>query len=136
MLLRPIKQQGKEGARELNDRAARFFAGDWLALLEDAREAAPPPRRATPPLPDAADQHQRRAKACSQVKLGEVSRARQALLAATLAPGTEDTYDQLTDPDLRPPHPLTEVEPDVVRYLPPHPLDLSRDKLLQALRTA
>ena len=113
MLLRRTQHQGKRGEAEFNERAARFFAGDWLELLVEARAQAVNrrPRRQLAPEEEA---RRRRAKACQQVRLGEVSRARQELLAAQLAPGTAtaETLEELTNPDLRPPRAKDPLPPD------------------------
>ena len=118
MLLRRTQHQGRRGEAEFHERAARFFAGDWAELLEEARAQAVTrrPRRRLGPEEEA---RRRRAKACLQVRLGEVSRARQELLAAELAPGTQETLEELTNPDLRPPRPSELLAPEVFGYTPP-----------------
>ncbi|MEC7231521.1 MAG: hypothetical protein VXW31_01135, partial [Planctomycetota bacterium] len=135
MLLRRTQHQGKRGEAEFHERAARFFAGDWQELLTEARAQAVTrhPRRQLSPEEEA---RRRRAQACQQVRMGEVSRARQALLAAELAPGTEETLTELTNPELRPAHPAEALPPEVRNDNPPRPLELNRTHLQQALRTA
>ena len=135
MLLQRTQPEGKRGEAEFNERAARFFAGDWLELLAEARAQAGTrhPRRQLAPEEEA---RRRRAKACQQVRLGKVSRARQELLAAELAPGTAETLEDPTNSKLRPPRSFDTLTPEVRNYNPPRPLELNRTFLQQALRGA
>ena len=71
-----------------------------MALLEDARAEAVQRRPRSRLTPEKAARR-RRAKACSQVRLGGVSRARQELLVVELAPGIQKTLDEVTIADLR-----------------------------------
>ena len=82
------------------------------------------------------DLAKRAASACAKVRQGEVSRARQVLVSTGLAPGNADTLAELTNPELRPPE-LTEPLPDELLQLrPPERLNLDRQALVSALRSA
>ena len=89
MLLRKARGVGKVVRDELSRRFDKFSEGQWRTLLEEARRAVQMdcPRVATSITPE------RRAQAaCEKVRLGEVSRARQCLTGAALAPGYEDLF--------------------------------------------
>ena len=91
----------------------RPFAGKWQELLAEARAQAVTrqPRRGLTLKEEA---RRRRAKACQQVRLGEVSRARQELPVAELAPGTEETLRELTHEELKPPRRKQPLNPEVL----------------------
>jgi len=65
-----------------------------------------------------------------------VSAARQALSAGPLAPGERSTLDELTDPNRRPQAPYQALDPAVLQYKPPEPVDMPADLLLTSLRRA
>eukprot|EP00666_Eupelagonemidae_sp_cell4sb_P009120 gene9120-1_t len=81
----------------LQDRIARFAAGDWLALLAEGRAAWPTSRRGTEPdaHADADDAEAYRAaaanRACAAAQDGRIARARQALCSTGMLPGTDAT---------------------------------------------
>ena len=74
--------------------------------------------------------------ACARVRKGEVSRARQLLTAAELAPGTEATWEALTDPERRPPEPRDHMPSDVMAFTPDALPRITPDALAAALRTS
>ena len=91
LLLRKPRCQGRVGEEELCLRFDKFASGEWWELLREAeqtlRQDAQQVRRLTEDTPE------RRAEAaCQKVKLGEVSRARQCLTGASLAPRTVDVW--------------------------------------------
>ena len=94
MLLFKSNTGGKEAPADLTDRHQRFLRGDWAHLLARARDAA-----VTTGATGGDDLASRRARALRRVRLGELSHARQQLTAAALAPGNEETFQSLTDPD-------------------------------------
>ena len=96
LLARPAHRQGPRGREELLARAAAFERGEWTSLLENARQLPVPTE--SPPKSDEVLAAERRERACAKVRIGEVSRARQVLTAAELAPGTEDTSTPLRTP--------------------------------------
>lgn len=65
---------------------------------------------------------------------GELSAARQALIATPPAPGTQTTLAQLQDPARRPLHPYTPIPAESTRFAPKQPLHIPTHKLLTALR--
>ena len=94
MLLNKPKGWGSVGRDELALRVDRFLRGEWLTLLEDARANMPKLRSGENSLDVTADK-QRRGAAQSRVERGQVSRARQELTGATLAPKTDETLREL-----------------------------------------
>ena len=70
------------------------------------------------------------------VHQGELSAARQALSAGPLAPGERSTLDELTDPNRRPQAPYQALDPALLQYEPPEPVDMPADLLLTNLRRA
>ena len=103
MLLYKPSTKGKEGKEILLDRLKRFFRGDWISLLNEARQNHSNRERSVSPSEEEV-QMQRRESAFYNVQRGELSKARRILTAAALAPGTSETLGQLTDPARRPPH--------------------------------
>ena len=59
--------------------------------------------------------------ACARARRGELSRARQLLTVAELAPGDEATRAALTDPAKRPPQHREPIPPEVLQFQPPTP---------------
>ena len=77
-----------------------------------------------------------RRRAVALVRKGELSRARRTLESPGFAPGTQDTLDQLRDPTLRPPVPVTPIPEEVAGFQPASPLLLDAGVLARALRSA
>ena len=92
------------------------------ALLRAARESAVNSRAVVAGGP-AADERRLRA-ACARVRKGEVSRAHQLLTPAELAPGTEATWEALTDSS------------DVMEFTPDTYPHITPEALAVALRTS
>ena len=111
LLWRPRGQQ-KVGKDELRARFDKFGSGQWAELLADRHSVVEEANRS--PVPDSIER--RAAAAMQKVKLGEVSRARQCLTGAALAPGTEDTLNQMQD---RRPQVATRELPQEVREFEP-----------------
>ena len=81
LLLHRPRGCGRVGKEELVERANMFGRGQWRDLLEQ----------------DIIREQKRRGRAaCNRVQQGQVSRARQELLGATLAPKTRETLEELT----------------------------------------
>ena len=111
-----------------------FSRGDWASLLQDA---------ISQPWPEAAAGHRvatsgdaRARRAVHLAHLGELSAARQALTADPLAPSTDATFEQLSDPSRRPPEPYGPLAPDLLDWEPPSPVALDSRALLSNLRRA
>ena len=66
--------------------------------------------------------------------LGELSAARQALLAEPLAAGDGATLQHLRDPARRPVEPYEPLDPDLLAWCPDSPVELSCPALLTNLR--
>ena len=75
-------------------------------------------------------------EACSLVRLGEMSRARQRLTFTGLAPGNAATLAELTNPLLRPQALTTPIPPAVATLTPPTRLSLDRTLLAKARKSA
>ncbi|CAJ1362273.1 unnamed protein product [Effrenium voratum] len=104
---------------------------DWLALLRAARGSAANSRAVAG---GEADDERRMQAACARVRKGEVSR--QLLTAAELVPGTEATWEALTDPERRPPEPRDHMPSDVIAFTPDALPRITPDALAAALRTS
>ena len=88
----------------------------------------------SPPKPDKVLAAERRERACTKVRMGEVSRARQVLAAAELAPGTEDTFCALTNGERRPRAAQSPIPPEVLAHDPGDPVQLSAWAVAMALQ--
>ena len=112
-------------------RFQQFFRGEWPALLEAAEVATPAQTSAAPPQPR---QDARADRAVHLAHLGELSAARQALLAEPLAAGDGATLQHLRDPARRPVEPYEPLDPDLLAWCPDSPVELSCPALLTNLR--
>ena len=112
------------GKDELCARFDKFGAGQWAELLEEAQHSVASSHNQIP----TEDTMERRADAAlRKVKVGEVSRARQCLTGATLAPGTEETFHRMQTRAL--PQEVHDFQPDT-------PLTVDRKVFLQCLKSA
>jgi len=136
MILARPKCSGNESRRLLLTRVTRFLHGDWCALLDEAQESIPTCTNRNVPKVQAAVLKQRLQRACDQVKLGEVSAARQVLTSPDLAPGTAETLEQLTNVERRPLTPVQPIPDAILNFVPNTQLDLDLDKFFVALRSA
>ena len=87
LLLTPSQQTGPQGRSCLLRRFELFRLGEWRELHRQSRLAQVPPPPVKRPN-DTAHEDSRASKACALVRRGELSRARQVLTAAQLAPDT------------------------------------------------
>ena len=135
MLLARPEQQDSQGRATLLARAAAFQRGEWRQLLAAAR---PGPRAREPPteLDPAEASERKRQRACAKVRQGELSRARQVPTAAELAPGTEATWDALTDAAKRPPEKRVATPAELLQCQPERSVQLSTRAVASALREA
>ena len=117
-------------------RFAAFFRGDWEPLLRAAIAGTSAPARPTTNTTDTDDLPRRLERATRLAHLGELSAARQALTSEPLAPPTEATLQQLTDPSRRPAEPYRPLPQDILDAAPDVPLALDRTALLANLRRA
>ena len=94
MLLRTTQHKGSEGRRILEQRFDDFQKGNWTFLIEQSEQEVVSKRSVQNKSKD--DESKRRGQSAQQfVQMGEVSRARQSLVAAKLAPGNDETLEQL-----------------------------------------
>ena len=94
MLLHRPRGCGRVGKEELVERANIFGRGQWRDLLTSMREVLHHPHHDEEQ--DIIREQKRRGRAaCNRVQQGQVSRARQELVGATLAPKTRDTLEEL-----------------------------------------
>ena len=126
---------GVQGRAELLHRLKLFWRGSWAELHRLSRRAAgrqgrPQPER----LGDTSKA--RAARACTLVKRGEPSRARQVLTAAALAPGDATTLQALTDPDRRPTARLRDVPNEVLSHSPDKAVAVTVGQVAEALRSS
>ena len=119
----------------LLDRLQRFFRGEWLSLLQEARNSCSHGGASNARSEEEESAH-RREVAVSNVQRGELSKARRVLTAAALAPGTSDTLRQLTDPERRPPHSETPISTHVFHRPTNARIKLDKKFVFEALRGA
>ena len=148
LLLHKPPGQGRVARSALAKRFDDFAKGDWTPLLDAARASGAantsrPPGRAAAARTETAEPGDppRRAgptprghAACKSVLLGEVSRGRQYLTGATLAPGNLATLEALQSK--RPDAPRQPLPDEVLHYQPPVPLQLDREAFLACLRSS
>ena len=99
LLLQRPSGKGYVGRDELERRADEFGMGAWSDLLSSARANARfGPTVARQANEDVAASMSRRGNyALTSVRIGEISRARQRLTGAALAPRNEATFRELQD---------------------------------------
>ena len=126
---------GKAGKAVYDRRFELFFKGQWTTLLEESRTScggSGPSRKAKT---EEEELQRTLLEACKLVRLGELSRARQALLAAKLAPGDKETLAKLTNPERRPPRPL-DLPEEVRSFQPAEHVKLDKRLFLENVRRA
>jgi len=133
MLLFTTKRGGEAGDRDLRRRIALFDQGDWGRLLQDARDSACGPSGGRQSRHSEQD---RLAQALALVGEGELSHAARSLESLELAPGTQDTLNELTDPRLRPREPVEPIPAEVAGFTPAQPLALDKQVFADVLRTS
>ena len=115
ILLHKPPRGGQIPKSRLKERFLDFSAGRWVDLLCQSRvcaeQAAVASRRRRRRSSD--DVERRAERAHVLVQLGELSAGRQALEGASLAPGTDATYQALTNPLKRPPVPREPLSDDL-----------------------
>ena len=121
---------GSRVSREdLLERFDKFAQEKWCALFEDAmkNDRGCKAKTKTPSLAA-------RARAAQKVQLGEVSRARQCLVGASVAPGTNDTFRAMQG--RRPQEVVREIPEEVRQFEPGVPVVLGRATFVKSLQTA
>ncbi len=135
MLLARPENQEDAGREELLARAQLFNQGGWVELLETARRRAAAMRPRAPRSVER-EEDDRLQRACSEVRRGAPSRARQTLTAAEIAPGNEETWAELTDPARRPPQPGRPIPQAAMEFAPREAVRLDLNRFFNALRGA
>ncbi len=134
MLLRPTDAKGSLGKAVFQERMRRFQAGDWETLIAEATSG--PNQISVREFDEEQAQAHRPESAERKVRIREVSRARTLLTSAGLAPGNDETWQQLTHRDLRPRDGPTDLPPEALQHRPASPLELDKRRLIDALRGA
>ena len=136
MLLARPESQGAVGRQELLERLLAFERGDWVELLTGAQAGRSHARGSSGGSADARTAERRREAACTKVRRGELSRARQLLTAAELAPGNAATLAALIDPSKRPPTARDPIPAGVMEFQPASPVRLPDGAIARALKDA
>ena len=106
-------------------------------LLESSRATQNKRRTPCNTQPDSdADWAAKLEKAEKLAGQGELSSAARLLRSNGLAPGNNNTLQQLCDPLLRPRHRLLDFPPEVLNYTPDEPVQMDRDLFIANLRSA
>ena len=132
LLLARCRDTGPVGRAALLRRVELFESGAWEQLLREARAGAPTAGQRNVPRTDAAVLEE----ACERVRQGQLTRARQTLTAAALAPGNDETLHALSDPSRRPPHRRREIPAEVLTHEPAEAVALSVQQVAESLRSA
>ena len=131
MLLRRPIGQGRVGKEELSIRFDKFSDGQWGLLAHEALKSIESER---PRMPRQETAETRGKTACQKIRMGEVSRARQYLTGATLAPGNDQTLQELQRRrDQEVVRPLSQ---EVLEFDPERPVILDRPTFLTSLKSA
>lgn len=133
MPLHRPRSTGSVGRTELEKRTEAFARGEWTALLEAAASSISTSRVSNTHRTPEYEQRLKREQSCAKVRLEELSKARQVLSRATLAPGTQETLTQL---QARQPT-LTEAIPEeVLTFQPEVAVDIEFRDFVAALKSA
>ena len=132
MLLRRPLGRGRIGKSELTRRFDSFGAGRWDELLKEAEAESSHSGTARVPRETTAEQNAK--MACQKIRLGEVSRLKQCLTGAALAPGTAETFQNLQNK--RPQEVVRPLSPEVLEFMPDRPVRLDRTLFLESLKSA
>ena len=134
MLLHRPRGAGSIGRAELSHRAVDFANGRWNDLIRQAvaEESRSRPQRIV--ISEVEEQRRRGKAAQNRVERGQVSRARQELTGASLAPRNEDTMQELQRK--RPQERRKEIPSAVLEFVPDGKLNLSLKMFANCLRGA
>ena len=138
LLFRPPRG-GLVPRERLIERVNKFRAGEWSSLVEESMVVAASGQvssRRRRRRQQVEDVERRANRALSLVQMGELSAGRQALEAAVVAPGTQQTLDLLQDSSRRPPHPRAAVPNHIAELQPEVPLDLDFTKFKECVHSA
>ena len=118
------------GKDELSKRFDNFGAGSWTQLHRNAELDTPSPnwKHTTVTI------EQKGRTAEQRVRMGEVSRARQCLTGASVAPGNDTTFQDMQRK--RPQIPVAPFPEEVLNFQPEVPVHLDRKTFLSSLKSA
>ena len=131
-LLRRSAGTHRVSKEELLGRFDLFSREFWADLMHEAQSLSNQRRVSHPVTVNADDQ--RAEAACRKVQLGEVSRARQCLTGAALAPGTDATFTEMQSK--RPQEVLRRILGAVLDFVPESPPEVDRKIFLKNLKSA
>ena len=118
------------GKVELSTRFNDFAAGSWTQLHRNAELDTPSPSRKYTTMTI-----QEKGRAAEQrVRMGEVSRARQCLTGAAVAPGNDTTFQDMQRK--RPQIPVAPLPEEVLNFQLDVPVHLDRKTFLSSLKSA
>ena len=109
--------------------------GEWQELLDEAADSCHGSNHSRE-FDEEQVRERRRDEAERRIAIREVSRARTLLTSSGIAPGSQETLDELTNVDLRPIELSQELPTAAMEFQPQDQLDLDPKQLLQALRSA
>ena len=106
----------------------QFDQEHWQLPLQATHAIVPHNRSRQDVIPDSeVDWQQRLAKAELLASRGELSHASRLLRSSDLAPGTDETLAELTNPEFRPQVQARELPSEVLNYIPDEPVQFNRD---------
>ena len=133
MLMHRPRGTGAVGRDELTQRADDFARGQWTELLQNVSQTTVQPRPVTGQ--NAMDEAVHRGRAAmNRVQRGQVSRARQELTGADLAPKTMETLAELQD--RRPQVRVVDIPQEVIDFVPDRPVELDMKLFTKCLQSA
>ena len=132
LLFRPPRG-GLVPRERLIERVNKCRAGEWSSLVEESLVVAASGQVSSRRRRE--DVERRANRALSLVQMGELSAGRQALEAAMVAPGTQQTLDLLQDSSCRPP-PRAAVPNHIAELQPEVLLDLDFTKFKECVHSA
>ena len=102
MLVHKPPKKGAAGRNDLCKRFDQFSRGEWQDLVQSAAATSAPNGRARAQAhreaihkADASGQSARGRAAQASVQMGEVSRGRHRMTGSALAPGTDETFNEM-----------------------------------------
>ena len=122
---------GKVTKEELCHRFDVFVSDEWATLWQEATAAV---GGFTPSVASAQTDEKRAAAACRRVQMGEVTRARQCLTRAALAPGNDATLQELQS--RRPQEVQRDIPREVLESHPDVPVQLDQKIFMNSLKSA
>ena len=135
ILFHRTKWSGTIGRDELVKRADDITEGRWLGLVEAINSLMREPQSGSTIQEDSNSSRERSGlQAQIRVQQGQVSRARQALVGAALAPGNNATLEELQR--RRPQVALSEIPPELLNCNPESVLVLDRKLFAECLQKA